>query len=334
MDFRTNLSGSIVSSAIWKLDQLGIIKKLREPQTLENVLSPFLHIHQRKIVTTLIETALSSGLIKKDFQNELRLDVEFSSNLEQYLAELKYVFEGYNSQFFSDQYFKNFFKTGLLNNERNNTAIAEASAAKNTPTLQKVIFKKLQGEYIEHFVDIGCGNGDVLFNLAPHFPKVDFLGIDISDVCIQNCKTKLSQLGLSNLKFATQDALELKLEPNQLIVSSFCFHEMLEQRNADILKFFDSFSNTKNCHFLLWEFCKPSLEETAMWNLETLNSKAPTFLAQNMWHALSGQPTPDIQFWLKLFAKAQIQVVKVYPFGKIGDHITYPLFHLQSLGQS
>jgi SAM-dependent methyltransferase len=74
-------------------------------------------------------------------------------------------------------------------------------------------------------LDIGCGDGDMLFQLAAHYPNAQLVGADLSPANIQIAKERSQALGLSErCEFLCGDYLGMPIAPANLIVSNSTLH--------------------------------------------------------------------------------------------------------------
>ncbi len=58
-------------------------------------------------------------------------------------------------------------------------------------------------------LEIGCGKGDYLINMAKNFPNINFIGIEKYESVLVRAIEKVNNLELNNLYFMCLDALEL-----------------------------------------------------------------------------------------------------------------------------
>lgn len=73
-------------------------------------------------------------------------------------------------------------------------------------------------------LEIGCGTGDLLFQVAT---KIKFgLGIDIDEGMIEFAELRRKERSLSHLKFDRADALTLKPGKFDIATTTLCLHEM------------------------------------------------------------------------------------------------------------
>ena len=82
-------------------------------------------------------------------------------------------------------------------------------------------------------LDIGCGNGKFLHQLASTHPKVKFTGIDLSSHYIDYAKKKYS---LSNVHFDVGNAERLPYEDSSFdsIISIYLFHELPKEARKNV----------------------------------------------------------------------------------------------------
>jgi tRNA (guanine-N7-)-methyltransferase len=75
-------------------------------------------------------------------------------------------------------------------------------------------------------VDIGCGNGRFLLGSSVWRPERDHLGVDVLPVVIRYATRRANQRGLSNIRFAVVDGLQLVrryLTPHS-VAEMHCYH--------------------------------------------------------------------------------------------------------------
>ena len=76
--------------------------------------------------------------------------------------------------------------------------------------MNQLIIEKIQPGKTLRILEIGCGAGDQMLNLANSFAQHKFLGIDLSVASIEAAQARIKNLSSgSNLEFRTQDYLKL-----------------------------------------------------------------------------------------------------------------------------
>ncbi|OLS20069.1 MAG: Ubiquinone biosynthesis O-methyltransferase [Candidatus Heimdallarchaeota archaeon LC_3] len=70
-------------------------------------------------------------------------------------------------------------------------------------------------------LDIGCGSGYALFEMAKTYPNSKFSGLDISEEAITKAQTLTKKEGLSNLKFEIKDISNLNIIENFDLITAF-----------------------------------------------------------------------------------------------------------------
>ena len=74
--------------------------------------------------------------------------------------------------------------------------------------IQNIINKYFKKEKLKHVLDIGCGNGDLIFHLKNFYPKVNFIGLDISKDSIDFAKKRAKDF--KNIRFINKDFLKFQ----------------------------------------------------------------------------------------------------------------------------
>lgn len=103
------------------------------------------------------------------------------------------------------------------------------SAAKRGTRIGKHIARQLaKGGFEEGTIlDIGCGSGEVLIEIARAFPKAELVGLDQSEPLLEIARSSTEKACLSNqLKFKKGDAQAIPFEDNSfdVVVSVNTFH--------------------------------------------------------------------------------------------------------------
>ncbi len=73
--------------------------------------------------------------------------------------------------------------------------------------VQKLVFAHEFNRTAPVWMEIGCGNGEALVDLAMRYPEINFLGVDIYRPGMGHLLLKASQQRLSNLKVILDDAV-------------------------------------------------------------------------------------------------------------------------------
>jgi len=98
--------------------------------------------------------------------------------------------------------------------ERFHAVMAEDSGISVLPVLESHILPLVPGltERLERGVrllDVGCGRGLALLQLAARFPRSRFHGLDLCDEVVRWARAEAMQRGLTNVTFAVEDATAL-----------------------------------------------------------------------------------------------------------------------------
>ncbi len=87
-------------------------------------------------------------------------------------------------------------------------------------------------------LDVGCGRGRILTQLAEHFPRSRFVGMDVSREAIAHARDKTARAGLENIRFIATDLGDFdtaaELEAYDLVTSFDAIHD--QARPLNVLK--------------------------------------------------------------------------------------------------
>ncbi|MBO0321908.1 class I SAM-dependent methyltransferase [Muricauda sp. CAU 1633] len=70
-------------------------------------------------------------------------------------------------------------------------------------------------------LDVGCGDGKILMELAKNFPNSRFVGIDLCPEPIQSAQTRATMSGLENINFFEADILEYQFDKHFDLITTF-----------------------------------------------------------------------------------------------------------------
>jgi tRNA (guanine-N7-)-methyltransferase len=110
------------------------------------------------------------------------------------------------------------------------------TALKKLPTDGPLDLETVFGRKSPLVVDLGCGNGRFLIGSAVWRPDHDHLGIDVLPVVIRYATRRGNQRGLTNLRFAVVDAVQLLrryLTPGSA-AEVHCYHPQPYYDPADV----------------------------------------------------------------------------------------------------
>ncbi|MDE0597663.1 methyltransferase domain-containing protein [Dokdonia genika] len=97
-------------------------------------------------------------------------------------------------------------------------------------------------------MDVGCGDGEVLRQIARHFKnldyKIEFIGLDINEKSIARARKKSE--GISHLTFSTQNILTLDAATAgcDIILCTLTMHHFTDQQICTFIKTFVQLAST------------------------------------------------------------------------------------------
>lgn len=101
---------------------------------------------------------------------------------------------------------------------------------------KRLIVNDLLKQKPKNVLEVGCGIGYNIFFLAKKFPKVNFVGIDISESAIQYCNNILYNSSIKNVKFFQKNAKHLSLDLNFDITYTVLALEQMNKIKLDVMK--------------------------------------------------------------------------------------------------
>ena len=83
-------------------------------------------------------------------------------------------------------------------------------------------------------LDIGCGSGDITFEIHKRYSPKHITGLDISDSLINIAREKQKKKGIKNIEFVQGSAMDLQFADNAFdaVISNMVFHLLDDQFQA------------------------------------------------------------------------------------------------------
>lgn len=69
----------------------------------------------------------------------------------------------------------------------------------------------LRGKPFQNILDLGCGSGRWVLDMAYHYPDAEIIGVDISSTLVEYARARAKTMNRYNVKFISFDALEGKM---------------------------------------------------------------------------------------------------------------------------
>ncbi len=199
-------------------------------------------LHER-YVTEWLGAMVTGGIVDHDAQTgTYELPAEHAQVITRSGEENLAVFAQYIPEFASneDAILTCFREGGGLGYEhfpRFHEIMEEESAQSVLPALREHIFPLVPGliDRLErgiHVIDVGCGRGRALNELATWFPNSRFTGYDLSEASIRYARDTAAARGLENVGFHALDAARIgEVEPEggtDLVVTFDAVHDQAD----------------------------------------------------------------------------------------------------------
>jgi 2-polyprenyl-3-methyl-5-hydroxy-6-metoxy-1,4-benzoquinol methylase len=239
------LSGSAVSALIILGDQLGLYRALREAGPVTSAeLATRSRLHERWVREWLHGQA-SAGLVRPAGDGRFELTSEQAAVLADE-ASPAFVPGGFALMFSLFRRWERLhdsFRTGRgvpYNELGADHAVAESrfSAPWMRANLVPVILPGLDGVTAKlavgaKAVDVGCGSGKAILEIARAYPLSEFHGYDSSELAILLAGKHLEESGLSNVAFHHAAAATLETDASvDFILTWDCLHDMTDPAGA------------------------------------------------------------------------------------------------------
>jgi SAM-dependent methyltransferase len=99
---------------------------------------------------------------------------------------------------------------------------------------QSLIISEIKKNKFTSILEVGCGIGLNIFNLAKQFPSINFTGIDNSDVAINFCKKNNN---FKNVEFIKENAVKINFKDNYFDMTyTVLALEQMQQIQKEVIK--------------------------------------------------------------------------------------------------
>ncbi len=99
---------------------------------------------------------------------------------------------------------------------------------------QSLIISEIKKKKFTSILEVGCGIGLNIFNLAKQFPSINFTGIDISDEAINFCKKNNN---FKNVEFIKENAAKINFKDNYFDMTYTVLSlEQMQQIQKEVIK--------------------------------------------------------------------------------------------------
>lgn len=166
-------------------------------------------------------------------------------------------------------------------------------------------------------LDLGCGDGAFLMELARKAPEIRGVGVDLDAPVVQLANEQIASAGLSDrLTAKVADMFDLAgsgagAGPVDCLTACDTFHEYLWDGDDRVVGLLAGLKAAfPNAVFVIGEFCKQSHE--------SLRRRPTAFLEHHLFHQLTNQRIESADRWLEIFHRAGLHVREEKVFDLVG----------------
>ncbi|MCG3178868.1 MAG: hypothetical protein BIFFINMI_01198 [Phycisphaerae bacterium] len=166
-------------------------------------------------------------------------------------------------------------------------------------------------------LDLGCGDGALLMELAAAEPELRAVGIDINGPTADLATRQIAAAGLGDrLSACTRDMFDLPgnhadLAAIDCLTACDTFHEYLWDGDSRVVELLANLKAAfPGARMVIGEFCKQSHE--------SLRKRPTAFLEHHLFHQLTNQRIETADRWRDIFGRAGLRIVEEKVFDLVG----------------
>jgi len=175
-------------------------------------------------------------------------------------------------------------------------------------------------------VDLACGPGPLLLELAPHYPDVEFIGVDLSPTMLAFLRNQAKAQGLSNIRTLEEDIRTLPSFASKavdLVISTSALHHLPKESDLDMVFARMNSLLKEEGGFYLFDFGQLSSPEARRLCVAEVGKLAPAITTEDYRVSLDAAFPID-----QVFEKAQRHLPR--PFEKQTSSFVNFFYMLQS----
>lgn len=127
-------------------------------------------------------------------------------------------------------------------------------------------------------LDLGCGSGQLLCQVAEINPEIHFTGVDLSEEMLKRAKIRAESMNLSNVEFIKQDFTEVQGLQDKRIDGIMCVYALHHLNDLQSLKkFFKAVNSLVNqdTSIFIFDFCRLHSEKSIDFFVEYRGGERP-----------------------------------------------------------
>jgi 2-ketoarginine methyltransferase len=300
----------VLAKGLFHLLDSGISESIKKNREISIDSLCEIHSLNKKVLNGFITYLTNERVLYKSKENLIGFTKEWE-DLNTYKPWYDLLIGGYSTTY--DQLGE------LLNNKkkyatRNSSYVGKGSCGISQfdalpMTLELIEYSKLKFDYI---IDIGCGDGSYLIDICKKLTNVKGVGIDPEQNSVNKGNKLARKLKLDNrVTFIIGDENEIPQVTKNMrvcVVTAFVLQEILEQKGKkEIFKLINKIFTTYNkVTWVVIEVDNKFKEQKLFSDLLAKSYYNPYYLL----HVLTEQRLEKNKYWLDLFKKANLSVLK------------------------
>jgi SAM-dependent methyltransferase len=309
-----SLGGYYQSLLLWRLFELGVFELIATPSTAESI-AHRVNLSVNELRHCLEFLRQTTGWIDRDRRGRFRVAVS-SAELRTLRFQVTKFAGAYGP--LAQRLDRVLAEPGSAGRLVNRRALADAYILMKDQS-RGVVAGMLLGAGVATLLDLGCGAGSLLVQLAAALSTFRGVGVDADRAMCQAARGHMRARGVSKrIRILQADAREVARLPDAgALHAASLLNELFGQGPEEAVRFLRSMKARypgRHCWFVDYYGqlgYNPRVNRNASVNQALLH---------DLIQALSGQgvPPPDLNAWRKIYRSAEVRLVEAHEFGDSG----------------
>lgn len=310
-------NGAVAASAICAADEIGLLELIRDIGPLApDYIAASLGVHPTALGAVL--RALRSARVVDQRDGLVSAGETFCQVLQD-KGYFTWLLRGYG-RFLSHAAELSLVERGAeeVRSQRDLVAIARAGRDYGAAHVDEIFRRLIQNVDFARGLDLGCGSGGRLIQLAREYPGRKFIGVEVDPAVVHTAAHSVRDAGVGDaVQLLCADARNLPVDDSlrevDLVFSFFMGHDFWPRAEAVRVLTALAYSLPKAQRFLLSDTCGRAADPEASWPVFTLGF--------DYTHGLMRQYLPTLEEWRAFFAETPWLLTDVHRLGIADSYI-------------